>query len=87
MADKKKEKLFSEFQAPTRQEWIDKIIVDLKGAGDDFLGGFLAMYLKGNRGNRLFSCCKTGNDAASVILRNVGCTYPKNLKLNLDDQC
>jgi methylmalonyl-CoA mutase len=28
----KKEKLFSEFQAPTRQEWIDKIIVDLKGA-------------------------------------------------------
>ena len=32
MADKKKEKLFSEFQAPTRQEWIDKIIVDLKGA-------------------------------------------------------
>ena len=61
-------------------------IVDLNGAGDAFLGGFLAMYLKGNRGNRLFSCCKAGNDAASVILRNVGCTFPKNLKLNLDDQ-
>jgi len=61
-------------------------IVDLNGAGDAFLGGFLAMYLKGNRGNRLFSCCRVGNDAASVILRNVGCTYPKNLKLNLDDQ-
>ncbi len=30
-----KEKLFSEFQAPTRQEWIDKIIVDLKGADFD----------------------------------------------------
>ena len=27
-----KEKLFSEFTAPTKQEWIDKIIVDLKGA-------------------------------------------------------
>lgn len=27
-----KEKLFSEFQAPTRQEWLDKIQVDLKGA-------------------------------------------------------
>ena len=27
-----KEKLFSEFQAPTRQEWLDKIEVDLKGA-------------------------------------------------------
>ena len=27
-----KEKLFTEFQAPTTQEWIDKIQVDLKGA-------------------------------------------------------
>ena len=61
-------------------------IVDLNGAGDAFLGGFLAMYLKGNRGNRLFSCCKMGNETASIILRNVGCTYPKNLKLNLDEQ-
>ena len=31
MADNK-EKLFSDFTAPTRQEWIDKINVDLKGA-------------------------------------------------------
>ena len=31
----KKEKLFSEFTAPSRQEWIDKIIVDLKGADFD----------------------------------------------------
>jgi adenosine kinase len=61
-------------------------IVDLNGAGDAFLGGFLAMYLKGNINNKLFSCCKAGNDAASVILRNVGCTFPKNFKLNLDEQ-
>ena len=27
-----KEKLFNEFQAPTTQEWLDKIQVDLKGA-------------------------------------------------------
>ena len=27
-----KEKLFTEFTAPTRQEWLDKIEVDLKGA-------------------------------------------------------
>ena len=27
-----REKLFNEFQAPTRQEWLDKIEVDLKGA-------------------------------------------------------
>ena len=31
MADSK-EKLFSDFAAPTRQEWMDKIQVDLKGA-------------------------------------------------------
>lgn len=61
-------------------------IVDLNGAGDAFLGGFLAMYLKGNTNNKLFSCCKAGNEAASVILRNVGCTFPKNFKLNLDEQ-
>ena len=29
---KQREILFSEFQAPTRQEWLDKIEVDLKGA-------------------------------------------------------
>ena len=61
-------------------------IVDLNGAGDAFLGGFLAMYLKGNTVNKLYSCCRSGNDAASVILRNVGCTYPKNFKLNLEEQ-
>ncbi|MCF0189479.1 MAG: hypothetical protein HUK04_08330, partial [Bacteroidaceae bacterium] len=27
-----KEKLFSDFQAPTAQEWVDKINIDLKGA-------------------------------------------------------
>ena len=31
MADSK-EKLFSDFTAPTRQEWLDKINIDLKGA-------------------------------------------------------
>lgn len=30
-----KEKLFSEFKAPTTQEWLDKIQVDLKGADFD----------------------------------------------------
>lgn len=29
---KEQEKLFSDFQAPSRQEWLDKIQVDLKGA-------------------------------------------------------
>ncbi|MBR7171838.1 MAG: methylmalonyl-CoA mutase small subunit, partial [Prevotella sp.] len=30
-----KEKLFTEFQAPTAQDWLDKIQVDLKGADFD----------------------------------------------------
>ena len=29
-----KEKLFSEFQAPTKQEWLEKIEVDLKALAD-----------------------------------------------------
>ena len=32
MADNNKQKLFSDFTAPSRQEWLDKIQVDLKGA-------------------------------------------------------
>lgn len=32
MADNNEKKLFSDFTAPTRQEWLDKIQVDLKGA-------------------------------------------------------
>ena len=51
-------------------------IVDLNGAGDSFLGGFLSECLKGSS---LYDCCRIGTEAASVILRNVGCTFPKNL--------
>ena len=52
-------------------------IVDLNGAGDSFLGGFLSEYLKGSP---IYECCKIGTEAASVVLRNVGCTFPKNMK-------
>ena len=52
-------------------------IVDLNGAGDSFFGGFLSEYLKGSP---IHECCRIGTEAASVILRNVGCTFPKNLK-------
>ena len=51
-------------------------IVDLNGAGDAFMGGFLSEYLKGSSINE---CCRIGTEAASVILHNVGCTFPKNL--------
>ena len=53
-------------------------IVDLNGAGDAFLGGFLSQYMKGAS---LYSCCRAGNDASYVILKNVGCTFPKDKKI------
>ena len=54
-------------------------IVDLNGAGDSFLGGFLSQFMKGST---LYSCCRAGNDAASIILKNVGCTFPKDGKID-----
>ena len=53
-------------------------IVDLNGAGDAFLGGFLSQFMKGST---LYSCCRAGNDAAYVILQNIGCTFPKDQKI------
>ena len=57
-------------------------IVDLNGAGDSFLGGFLSQFMKGCT---LYSCCRAGNDAASVILKNVGCTFPKDGKIDFEN--
>ena len=54
-------------------------IVDLNGAGDSFLGGFISEYIKGSS---LYECCKVGNDAANVILHNIGCTFPNNIKFD-----
>ena len=57
-------------------------IVDLNGAGDAFLGGFLSQYMQGKK---LTTCCKAGNDAASVILKNIGCTFNKNSIIHFRD--
>ena len=57
-------------------------IVDLNGAGDAFLGGFLSQYM---RGKSLEACCKAGNDAASIILKNIGCTFPKTAKIQFKE--
>ena len=57
-------------------------ISDLNGAGDAFLGGFLSQFMKGSS---LYSCCRAGNEAAFIILKNVGCTY-KNEKIDFEDQ-
>ena len=53
-------------------------IKDFNGAGDAFLGGFLSEYMKGSS---IIQSCKNGINAASVILKNVGCTFPRNTTL------
>ena len=57
-------------------------IVDLNGAGDAFLGGFLSQYMAGKS---FEACCKAGNDIAGIIIRNVGCTFPKSEKIEFKD--
>lgn len=59
-----------------------KDIVDLNGAGDAFLGGFISQYM---RGKSLLTCGKAGNDASSVILRNVGCTFNNKVVIDFED--
>jgi adenosine kinase len=48
-------------------------LVDTNGAGDSFVGGFLAALSKGLP---VDACCKAGAYAASIIVQNSGCTYP-----------
>jgi len=48
-------------------------IVDTNGAGDAFVGGFLAQYVQGRDLN---SCMKCGVWAASEIIQRSGCTFP-----------
>ena len=57
-------------------------IVDLNGAGDAFLGGFFSQFMKGST---LKSCCRAGNDASYVILKNIGCTFPKDKKIEFEN--
>jgi adenosine kinase len=48
-------------------------LVDTNGAGDAYVGGFLAALSKGSD---MEACAKAGAYAASVIVQNSGCTYP-----------
>jgi len=48
-------------------------LVDTNGAGDAFVGGFLAALVKGKD---LEGCCQAGAYSASVIIQHSGCTYP-----------
>jgi len=48
-------------------------LVDTNGAGDAYVGGFLAALSKDRD---VESCCKAGSYAASVIVQHSGCTFP-----------
>merc|ERR1712110_1132638 len=55
-------------------------LVDTNGAGDSYVGGFLAGLIEGLPIDR---CCKKGAYAASVIVQRSGCTFPKEAPPNL----
>jgi len=48
-------------------------LVDTNGAGDAYVGGFLAALSKGLP---TADCCKAGAYSASVIVQHSGCTFP-----------
>jgi len=48
-------------------------LVDTNGAGDSYVGGFLAALSKGLS---ITECCKAGAYSASVIVQHSGCTFP-----------
>merc|ERR1719310_150531 len=48
-------------------------LVDTNGAGDSYVGGFLAALSKGLPMDK---CCAAGAYAASIIVQHSGCTYP-----------
>ena len=48
-------------------------IVDTNGAGDSFVGGFLAALAADKP---IARCCEAGNYAAGVIIQHDGCTFP-----------
>jgi adenosine kinase len=51
----------------------DNDVVDTNGAGDAFVGGFLAMMALGRP---IVECVAAGNYAANVVIRQPGCTFP-----------
>lgn len=62
---------------------VDKLsadkIVDTNGAGDAFVGGFLAQLVKGSPTEK---CVKCGIWASSLIIQRSGCTFPEKMEFN-----
>ena len=51
-------------------------IVDTNGAGDAFVGGFLAQYAKGES---LEKCIDCGIWSSALIIQRSGCTFPETM--------
>ncbi|XP_013383354.1 adenosine kinase 2 isoform X2 [Lingula anatina] len=51
----------------------EKDMVDTNGAGDAFVGGFLAQYVLGKP---VEECVRCGHYAANIVIKRSGCTYP-----------
>jgi len=66
--------ILKSFVYPVKSEEI----VDTNGCGDAFVGGFLSQYVQGKS---LEICARAGNWASSIIIRNIGCTYPDGQEL------
>jgi adenosine kinase len=49
-------------------------VVDTNGAGDAFVGGFLAQYIQNES---LEVCIASGIYAATEVIQQSGCTFPK----------
>lgn len=54
-------------------------LVDTNGAGDSFVGGFLAQLVAGKG---LEECCRSGNYCANVVIQQSGCAYPAKPDFN-----
>ncbi|CAD5114209.1 DgyrCDS3354 [Dimorphilus gyrociliatus] len=52
----------------------DSHIVDTNGAGDAFVGGFLARFVQGEE---IEACIRGGNYAANLIIQRPGCSLPE----------
>jgi adenosine kinase len=56
------------------------LIVDTNGAGDAFVGGFLAAHIKGHDTEK---CCAAGCFAAGTIIQTSGTALPEVCSYNL----
>ena len=62
------------FEVPV-VEVSPELIVDVNGAGDAYVGGFLAGLCQKKN---LVDCCRMGAECAAVVIQRSGCTFPAN---------